>query len=325
MAIAFDAASHSTAAVANNFSWTHTPNGTPRGVLVFIAQNASGTDDVTGVTYGGTSMARVGRALHATGETSAVYIYFLGASVPTGAQTVSVTAGASLKDGHCVTVTAATNMYVLASDFTVSSDSLANPSVTLSLQGRNGFCAIVGHSGQNAVGGTTPLTNWTSRDEYDWGQQTSLVYTYDTIGTTDVSAGWTQAADDATMGAVAIRETQEITLNATNAQTFSMTGTAAGVQYHRVMNATSAQTFTMTGTAAATLYNRTVLAASGSFSYSGQDALLCYCRTMIAGSGSFTMTGTDANLIHQTGGMLIPPPLLTLAPLQGDLGGIGHG
>lgn len=325
MAIAFDAVSHSTAAVANNFSFTHTPVGTPRGVMVFIAQNANGTDDVTGVTYGGVTMARVGVSLHSTGETGAVYIYFLGASIPTGAQTVSVTAGSSLKDGHCVSVTGATNLYVVDSDFTIASDSQANPSVTLSLLGRSSFCAIVGHSGQNAVSGITPLTNWTSRDEYDWGQQTSLVYTYDTVGTADVTAGWTQSADDATLGAIAIRETQTITLDATTAQTFSYTGTAAGVQYHRVLNATTAQTFTFSGTAAALLKNYVVQAGAGDFSYSGTDALLCYCRTLVTESGSFTYTGYDATLSKFEMGGLIPAPLFTLAPLQGDLGGIGHG
>ena len=58
----------------------------------------------------------------------------------------------------------------------------------------------------DAVAGTTPLASWTSRVEIDWGPQVGLMYTYDTIGTSDVTAGWTQAADDATMVALAVSE-----------------------------------------------------------------------------------------------------------------------
>lgn len=35
--------------------WTHTPVGTPRGIIVQVVQNA-GTDEVTGVTYGSVAM-----------------------------------------------------------------------------------------------------------------------------------------------------------------------------------------------------------------------------------------------------------------------------
>lgn len=79
------------------FSWTHTPAGTPSGVLVFVMRVDDDADAVSGVTYGGTAMTAVsgGFALDSSGEQGNCKAYFLGSSVPTGAQTVqvSVTAG----------------------------------------------------------------------------------------------------------------------------------------------------------------------------------------------------------------------------------------
>src|SRR5688572_13669586 len=109
MAIAFDAASN-VAAGNGTLSWTHTPVGTPKGVLVLIA-SASLTDQVAAATYGGTAMTELADSplLQTVGdEGGSVYGYFLGSSVPTGAQTVEVTVtGAASKRAVAVTVTAA--------------------------------------------------------------------------------------------------------------------------------------------------------------------------------------------------------------------------
>lgn len=95
MAVAFDASSRSGSAVSASvasFSWTHTPVGTPKGVCVVVAGSTSATNDVTSVTYGGTAVPRVTGAFAAdsAGEPSFTDVYFLGSSVPTGAQTVVV-------------------------------------------------------------------------------------------------------------------------------------------------------------------------------------------------------------------------------------------
>ena len=53
---AFDAVSCIGADTDSNtgdLSWTHTPVGTPRGVIVLVAQNVANGDEVDGVTYGG--------------------------------------------------------------------------------------------------------------------------------------------------------------------------------------------------------------------------------------------------------------------------------
>lgn len=208
MTIAYDAVSSATEGTGT-LTWTHTPAGTPAGVIVYVIQN-TGTDLVTGVTYGGITMSEVTDSpnLKAAAEDGAVYGYFLGSSIPTGAQTVevSVTGGAITKAAVAITVTAAGDTAVQDTDVTINSDAEADPSATLSLGGNSCFCAIGFMSGIGATANITPLTDWTSRYEFDFTNQTAGVYTYDTIGTSDVAIGWDQTSEDAVAVGIAITE-----------------------------------------------------------------------------------------------------------------------
>lgn len=211
MAVAFDAfGSGSDAGGSANLTWTHTPVGTPRGALVWIVQTGftpSGTNAVS-CSYGATDMgAPVAELVKTTGEPCTVTFYFLGSSIPTGAQTVTFDPVASaVKFGGSITLTADANTELVDTDSTISSDSSSNPSVTLSLSARTCFAAIGFFSGIGVDTGITPLSSWTARAEHDFGAAMAGVYTYDTVGTSDVTAGWTQAADDAVAIAVAVSE-----------------------------------------------------------------------------------------------------------------------
>lgn len=208
MTVAFDAFSNPTAGTGA-LSWTHTPVGTPKGVIVHVVEDAA-TDGVTGVTYGGTSMAEVPGSPNEcdTGGTDGVvHCFFLGSSVPIGAQTVVVSiSGSVTRQAGATTVTADADTEVVDSDGTICSVALANPSVTLGLSGRTSFASIGFLSGRDSVGGFSPLTNWTDRLEEDFGISGAGFYTFDTIGSSDVTAGWSQIADGAVMVAVAISE-----------------------------------------------------------------------------------------------------------------------
>jgi hypothetical protein len=189
---------------------------TPRGVIVFVYTN-NGADEVTGVTYGGVAMTEVpgSPVLHTSGEVGAVHCYFLGSSVPTGAQTVEVTvSGSANKNATAITVKGNTDMELVDIDATVNNDSLENPSVTLGLNGRTCWVGIGFYSGQNQGTGVAPLTGWTNRLETDFGTQVAGCYTYNTVDSADVSAGWTQTAEDAAMIAVAVSEVLPSTLPA---------------------------------------------------------------------------------------------------------------
>jgi hypothetical protein len=211
MAVAYDAFSQS-ATATGELSWTHTPVGTPRGVEVYISQNVGLTDEVTGVTYGGVTMTRdtnpaANPVTRNSSEDGAVYKYFLGSSIPTGAQTVvvSVDATGSSKRAFAITVTAAADTEVV--DCNSATGSTANPSTTLVLGGRTCFCSLGFWTGRNNNADSTPLTNWTTRSEVDLGATVIACYTYDVIGSTDVTAGWTMnLADNYAMIASAVSE-----------------------------------------------------------------------------------------------------------------------
>lgn len=90
-----------------SFSWTHTPIGTARGVVVFV--NTIGSADLsTSVTYGGVAMSRVANstASDTATEPGTVTAWFLGSSIPTGSQTVVVsrTNSATVVYANCITI-----------------------------------------------------------------------------------------------------------------------------------------------------------------------------------------------------------------------------
>lgn len=103
MAVVFDAFATVT---GGSTTWTHTPVGTPTAVGVWISCFNGATGTITGVTYGGVSMAREifapsgGPFSLATG----CYLYSL-PNPPSGAQTVVVSGTPSFLVGASVTVT----------------------------------------------------------------------------------------------------------------------------------------------------------------------------------------------------------------------------
>jgi hypothetical protein len=208
VAVAYDAFSSSAGGTGTQ-SWTHTPVGTPRGVIVFVVM-FNGVDEISTVTYGGTSMTEVTGSpnLLTGGEAGGVHCFYLGSSIPTGAQTVVATASATTgaKAAFAISLTGSDNTEVVDTDVAINGAAVTNPSVTLALGGRTSFCALAGYSGQNATTSITELAGWTSRSEGTTGTESSLVYTYDTVGSSDVTAGWTQASDDAVMVALAVSE-----------------------------------------------------------------------------------------------------------------------
>lgn len=209
MAIAFDNSADGGLSTADPFEFVYGPSGTPKGVIVVIAKATGLVDSVNGVTYGGVAMTRVAMAFKTSGEGGRIWVYFLGASIPTGDQTVSIDTdglGAELA-AFVITVTAGTAQTAVNgfNEF-INSDSQENPSGTQTLNSISSFVAEILFSGQNAIGGITPSTGWTNVGENDLGTATCGCYRYDTIGTSDVTVGWTQTAEDAIGISFAIKE-----------------------------------------------------------------------------------------------------------------------
>lgn len=204
MTVAFDAFSNATGV---NPSWTHTPVGTPRGVIVFMIHPS--TESPT-ATYGGTSMGSpvVQFPNSVGGETagSTISAWVLGTGIPTGARTVVLTgSGSGGAPAWAYTVTADADVEFV-DDVSVESTNISNVSGTLALGGRASFCCEVWFSGEDAPASVSPLANWTDQGEQDFGAVVVGSYSYDIVGTSDVTAGLTQSADDILLLAIAVSE-----------------------------------------------------------------------------------------------------------------------
>lgn len=197
-------------AAGSNSSFVLAGGASPNGVIVFAVSNNLGKT-FTGLTHGTNNLVEIAGSpiTKGTGETAYVSAWFLGSGIETGNQTVSATVGGTGQYLLAGSVLGGdTDLEIVDSDLTINSDSQADPSVTLSLAGRTCFCSIALFSGQGAPSGITPLTDWTNVIEFDAGNQVLAYYRYNTIDTADVTAGWTQTADDALAIAVAIAEVE---------------------------------------------------------------------------------------------------------------------
>lgn len=238
MAIAHDAASrsHSTDALshtaASAFSWTHTPVGTPKGVVVTITQPLGSGDEVSGVTYGGVAMTRVISVARTATEQMRVYIYHLGSGILTGARTVQVTStGTSAKQAHAFTMTAAAGM-----DTTVDASSgadlgiIANPSRTVTHTGSlTGWAGYAAHG----YGGAAPVTTGlqageTYRFGHDPGAAVAMVYSrHGGAAAASSTYGYTTlTSDDQLLAALVVKEVAPpVALSGTSTTQTTGTGT----------------------------------------------------------------------------------------------------
>lgn len=231
MTIAFDAWSHSGAESDTNLSWTHTPAGTPRGVYVGVVQANGNQVNATAVTYGGSSLTQLANSpwtVNASGQAqdAAISWWFLGSSVPTGAQTVSVTVGATdPRVAYCFTVTAAADVEHHADNSTGSSTG------TLSLSGTTCFVCQIGQPDGGTEAKAIP-TNWTNRDfelvDGDPNNDAFQADTYDIIGSADVTFGYTASA-----GALPLI----VAIGAKEAAASGVTGVLDGDTHHAEISA----------------------------------------------------------------------------------------
>lgn len=211
MTIAFDAISNRSG-VTGDLSFTHTPVGTPAGVLVLVGEvdEFSGlADGVVSVSYGGVSLSEVLNSplLYSNaGYSSNIHGFFLGNDIPTGAQTVAVTvSGSAKRAARAITVTAAKNTRVLTTNTITGIGS--DPSGTLLLDGMQAFVVQAGGAAVASAANVSPLTDWTSRYEYDPGTMINYCYTYNTIASSNVTFGATVSSNSCnSILAVAIAE-----------------------------------------------------------------------------------------------------------------------
>lgn len=208
MAVAFDAETEAIRTLLDDpMTWTHTPVGTPRGVVVAAVHGTSSTDHVLTITYGGVSMTEIIRRTDTATEPGAAELWFLGEAIPTGAQTISADlATATTDDIHFISwsVTAADDTEVIDSDGLA--DNQADPVVTLQKAGRTGWCVAAMYGGGAAPGGTLATGNTASHD-HDLTAFYSQSCRETTVDSADHTIGWsTLGTDDLAFVALCVSE-----------------------------------------------------------------------------------------------------------------------
>lgn len=208
MAVAHDAASESHTGTTGSaseasFTWDH-GGGTPRGVVVFVATVAAGSDDTakdTGVTYGGVAMQQLNAwAADTSTEPCAVRAYFLGENVPTGTQAIVVNRvnDASVMYAAAASVTAGDDTWVpptwvlLQNDGTIAEQSVSDTGLT----GANALRYAFGWSGLGGAADPTAGANSTQLALIDLGTNGIGFAVETTPGTGSRSVGFTEGSSD---------------------------------------------------------------------------------------------------------------------------------
>jgi hypothetical protein len=180
VAITFDAKSIGAGGAGTPADFTHTPVGTPALVAVAITQDGADTDQITGATYGGVTMARA--IFKASGGGSAVYVYDLLAAIPTGAQTVHVgVSTTNIKHVACATFTAAAAVTRDDANVVTGADAVgsANPSlaVTGTATGGQWIVALVNDLATAVTGRGAGQVALDEVDEGQWNMAWSYLPT----------------------------------------------------------------------------------------------------------------------------------------------------
>jgi len=205
--------------------------GTPKGVAVFVGTNNEDTERITGITYGGVAMTKVQYAYNQVAAPSAgnAYLYFLGASVPSGTQSVSIAGLRSTRAAQIVIVSfdAAGDLEVVDSDLVEDAGS-TSASVVLSYASRT--CMAFGGmvTSEAVVGNSTVLSGMTALHDYDFGARVALASRETTAQASDFTFGWTDSGTNShALVAMAI---SEIVLSGDGRQNFigGMTANLSG-------------------------------------------------------------------------------------------------
>lgn len=294
MAITHDAAAiPANALYTATFSWTHTPVGTPRGAAVVVVQEGS-TDQVSGVTYGGVAMTRVRSDVRTATEAGRTYLYFLGASVPTGARTVQVTLTGTA-DTNAVSYTVTSAAVDTAVDVSAGADAgiIANPSLAISPTA----AAVIyyGLFSGLAAPVTTVQTGSTHVAGKDYGTDSAMWARKSVAGAGATTIGYTAASDDVCHSALAIKE---FTATTFYQNTGGYTSGPVGTLARQTGKSAGGYSLGLTGTlATAATFAKTV----GGFTSGPVGALV---RLTSKGVGGFTSspTGALARLTSKTAG-----------------------
>ncbi len=181
--LAHDAATTSSSfgASPDPFTFSHTPSGTPRAVIVYIFNITDSSFRITGVSYGGVPLQ-----FNGAGGGGGINLaqYFLRAGVPSGTQTISIDhdGNAATKQAIAVTLVAGRDIRIptntvgqLDKSIVISGSSFA-PSHGLDAHNREGIGFSVVLSEHDSTSDLTPLAGQTEVASIDFGSKIARVY-----------------------------------------------------------------------------------------------------------------------------------------------------
>ena len=185
-------------------TFTHTPSGTPKGVVVVVLASST-TQPVSEVWYGGYRMDLTISTTEAT-EAGGVWIYTLTkVEVPTGAQTVTLfDATSASKWATCSTVTAATTGTQVYNSTQNTSASAANPTTQITGYAGTAMSYSGLHSG--AAAPATAMGAGTLQHSNDYGAKMANTARSTSPTATPSNIQYTVAADDFAVASVALLE-----------------------------------------------------------------------------------------------------------------------
>ncbi len=187
-------------------SRTASPFNRIAGVLAFITHGTSNTDHIGAgpVTYGGVNMTRIQRNTDSTTEPGATEIWFLGAGVPQGTQTLSIPIGTTTDDVHSTVIDIVSDYDLTAIDVDGINDNAANPSVTLQGLGQEIACFGTLYGGGADPASFAENANCERLSSSDLGAFYSVSFRQSVPGVGDFAIGGTAGTDDVGYSACAI-------------------------------------------------------------------------------------------------------------------------
>jgi hypothetical protein len=230
MAIAVDATRTESVRTATTdpYTFNYTPTSTPVGIVLCAIHSDSSTDHISSVTYGGVAMARAVTAADTATEAGRADIWWLGRTVPTGTQTVSVDLSSATTDDIQFVVfglTGAKNIDLVDTDKLEANTT--NPSLTMQTDGRH--CVTISAFYFGGSSAPTPNANMTNLHTHDFTAQFGSVDMQTTPGTGNFVCSYT-ADDDTGLAVATFSEVLEV-LTATASPTFS---TATLITYQQM-------------------------------------------------------------------------------------------
>lgn len=282
MAIAFDAITGVQLTTGTSLTYSHTCTGSDR-ILFVSANNNTASDYVTGITYNGVSMTKIGASLQG-GSTRYTNLYYLVAPA-TGANNVVIScSGSTYIEAYTVSYTGVHQSSPIDTNRTDTGSSVTSLTCTLTTTADQCWLITAGSYGAGTLSGgaSTYARNVSfSYGILDSNGARSIGSNSLIINSSSSNAGFITAAFKPTANAYTL---------ALAAGAFTYTGVATGLLYGRKL-ALDAGSYILTGVAVAMMKGFGMIMATGSYALTGIDVALQYGRIMALSAGSYVLTG----------------------------------